>query len=181
MTSQGRHTTWNNIPTHEHRLAGVLGGTGPLLQNSPVLAGAPDGSGRPVLTLATAGTKLNGGQSGVLVYEDPYTAFHGLEEGMTVLGDLTTVPVGVPCQYVHGDESGLELRNVPAENFYGQRQYGAITFYADHATLALYEYLGPTGDPEEPWGKVTEANGWLRVIAKTNFGDLQVVQTRLVR
>lgn len=167
MTTYGRNFDFLQSPLPQHRLGRFKTGSAVLRQGQPVKATGIRDTGdlrRPVTAAVTADAPLIGAM-GLLVFEDPWTAFTGVDPVLVSPSDLDTVPALSPAQVVHGTEVRIQLVNTSTHVFQNNRTYTGFTIITV-TSLAIDDLLSPgTGVAGTPlWIEATTpANAWARV------------------
>lgn len=113
------------------------------------------------------------GLGGIAVYEQTYTAFHGVDPLVTSYSDLGDVPAGSAIQVIQGT-ARVGYINTEDDSFFGQRDYDGRVMVAGLGatpTLEVHDMLtvGAGDGTDGYWKKTTDASlCWLVVTSITN-------------
>lgn len=168
MGTLGRNVHLLQSPIKEHRLGRLKTGATALPIGAPVTAGTYDTADkrRPLALAAEASAPLVG-KTGVLVWDEAWTNFHGSDPVLTTRSDIIDAPAHTPVQMVHGTEVRWAFTNTVDRSFQGQRDYDGRVI-VNMTGLAIDNLLTPGvgNDTDGYWKKTTDATlAWFRVTA----------------
>lgn len=176
MTSLGRFFDFRMSPADEHRLDWFKTGASPIAQGAPVTrlssqTAVDELDGRVILQLAGEGTARKVGESGLLVWEEPWPNVQLDRAPIERPSDYDTAPARRPVQVVYGVETQVVLRNISAEAlaFEDQATYSGRNMVKpdDVADIELGSLLTPgAGNDDDGYYKLTNdaTLAWLRVV-----------------
>lgn len=175
MGSIGRNITILQGPIYQHRLGRFKNGSAAVRQGVPVIADTYDSyDGRTSVEVAVNDDSPVVGQSGILIYEAPWTGWHGVDPESTSFSDLDVIPADAPAQLIHGTEVRIRFQNTdPAEG--GRR----VISEALVGSLSIGDALVPHASPSDvngEWQAASSDDAWLVVTAVDEERDYVEVQ-----
>lgn len=148
-------------PNNRHGRFKVAGSVS-VRQFAPVVwDGNPrDALGRAGVVFGASAAVPSPALSGLLIFEDPYTAYYDHDPAVTTAEDLDIIAVGKAPQVVHGTDVRFRLVNTVDIEFEGQRDYPGYTIVTmtGLAIGSLLKCAGPTTTADPMFNKTTTAS-----------------------
>lgn len=171
MGSIGRNIIFLQNPVYQHRLGRFKNGSAVVKQGVPVVADTFDTyDGRTSVAVAANDDDPIVGQAGILVYEAPYTGWHGVDPESTSFSDLDNIPADAPAQLVHGTEVRIRFQNTDARTVINDGLMGSLSI-GD----ALVPHASPSSSNGE-WQDAASDTPWVVVTAVDEERDYIEVQ-----